>query len=96
MSRKPPGLYFVGLNWESYKARLMTVLTTDAWAMALAAVIAILLSHTNLTLALRVSTVSARHCACVVILSSFALGFGLWTTNFIQVLSLWAKWNMVQ
>jgi hypothetical protein len=89
MSRKPPVRYFVGLNWESYKARLMTVLTTDAWAMALAAVIAILLSHTTLTLALRVSTVSARHCACVVILSSFALGFGLWTTNFIQVLSLW-------
>jgi len=28
MSREPPGRYFVGLNWESYKARLMTVLTT--------------------------------------------------------------------
>ena len=67
----------------------MAVLTTDAWAMALAAVMAILLSHTTLTLALRVSTVSARHCACVVLLSSLALGFGLWTTNFIQVLSLW-------
>jgi diguanylate cyclase (GGDEF)-like protein len=67
----------------------MTVLTTDAWALALAAVMAILVSHTTLILARRVSTVSARHCACVVLASSLALGFGLWTTNFVHVMSLW-------
>jgi len=94
MSRKPPGRYFVGLNWESYKARLMTVLTTEAWAMALAAVIAILLSHTTLTLALRVSTLSARHCACVVILSSFAESHRL--RGLRELRMSWAKWNKVQ
>src|SRR3984957_2019772 len=67
----------------------MTVLTTDVWALALATVMAILVSHTTLTLARRVSTVSARNSACVVLLSSLALGFGLWATNFVQVMSLW-------
>src|ERR1700719_3860940 len=59
----------------------MTVLTTDAWALVLATVMAFL--------ARRVSTVSARNSACVVLASSLALGFGLWATNFIQVMSLW-------
>ena len=67
----------------------MTVLTTDVWALALAAVMAILVSHTTLTLARRVSTVSPRNSACVVLASSLALGFGLWATNFVQVMSLW-------
>jgi hypothetical protein len=85
MSRKPPGRYFVGLNWECYKARLMTVLTTDAWAMALAAVIAVLLSHTTLTLALRVSTVSARHWR------------GSHRLRGLRELRMsWAKWNKVR
>jgi len=67
----------------------MSVLTTDAWALALAAVMAILLSHTTLTLARSASAVSARNSACVVLLSALALGFGLWSTNFVQVMSLW-------
>jgi diguanylate cyclase (GGDEF)-like protein len=67
----------------------MSVLTTDAWALALAAVMAMLLSHTTLTLARSVSAVSARSSACIVLLSSLALGFGLWSTNFVQVMSLW-------
>jgi NO-binding membrane sensor protein with MHYT domain len=67
----------------------MSVLTTDAWALALAAVMAILLSHTTLTLARSVSAVSAGNSAGIVLLSSLALGFGLWSTNFVQVMSLW-------
>jgi EAL domain-containing protein (putative c-di-GMP-specific phosphodiesterase class I)/NO-binding membrane sensor protein with MHYT domain len=67
----------------------MSILTTDAWALALAAVMAMLLSLTTLTLARSVAAVSARHCACIVLLSSLALGFGLWSTNFVQVMSLW-------
>jgi diguanylate cyclase len=67
----------------------MSVLTTDAWALALAAVMAMLLSFTTLTLARGISEVSARHSTCIVLLGSLALGFGLWSTNFVQVMSLW-------
>ena len=67
----------------------MTVLTTDAWALALAVFLAVLVSSTTLTLALRVSTVSARSRVCAVLLGSLALGFGLWTMNFIEILSHW-------
>jgi diguanylate cyclase len=67
----------------------MTVFTTDAWALALATFMAIFVSYTTFTLALRVSTVNSRGRACAVLLSALALGFGLWTVNFIEVLSLW-------
>ncbi|HEY0801907.1 MAG TPA: GGDEF domain-containing protein, partial [Steroidobacteraceae bacterium] len=67
----------------------MTVLTTDAWALALAAAMAILLSHTTFTLAVQSSTARSRGCACIVLLSSLALGFGLWTTDFVQIPSVW-------
>ena len=67
----------------------MTVFTTDAWGLALAAAMAALLSYTTLALAVRVSTVSARGRACAVLLSSLALGLGVWATNFVQVLSFW-------
>lgn len=67
----------------------MTVLTTDAWELALAGFMAILVSHTTFTLALQVSTVSAQGCALAVVLSALALGIGLWSTSFVQILSLW-------
>ncbi len=67
----------------------MTVLTTDAWAMTLAAFMAVLVSYTTFTLAQQVSTATSRGCPCAVLLSSLALGLGLWTTDAVQVLSVW-------
>jgi NO-binding membrane sensor protein with MHYT domain len=69
----------------------MTTLTADAWVLALAAGMALLVAHTTFSLALRVSTVRSRCGALTVVLSSLALGFGLWATNFVQVLSLWVS-----
>jgi diguanylate cyclase len=50
---------------------------------------AILVSYTTFALALQVSTTRSRGCACVVLLSSLALGIGLWATDFVQILYLW-------
>ncbi len=63
--------------------------TTDAWALALAAFTAILVSYTTFALAMRASTVNSRERAPSVLLSALAVGFGLWTVNFIQVLAVW-------
>ena len=66
----------------------MFVLTTEAWTLALAAALSVLLSSTTLALAVQSSVVRSRGGACVLMLSSLALGFGLWAVNFVQVLSL--------
>jgi diguanylate cyclase (GGDEF)-like protein len=62
---------------------------TDTFQVALAAFMALLAASTTLRLAVGVSGATARGCACAVLLSSLALGFGLWATNFIEVLSFW-------
>ena len=64
----------------------MTVLTADTYTAALAAFMAVLLSHTTLKLAVLVSTARSRSGACL-ILSSVALGFALWTTTFVGILA---------
>lgn len=66
----------------------MTPLTIDTSALALAAFMAMLAASTTLTLAAGVSRATARGGACAVLLSSLALGFGLWTTSIVEVLSL--------
>jgi diguanylate cyclase (GGDEF)-like protein len=67
----------------------MTVLTTDAWAFALVVFMAMVASYTTLTLAVQVSTANVRAATCIVVLSSFTLGFGLWSTNLVQAVSFW-------
>jgi diguanylate cyclase len=67
----------------------MTDFTIDAWALALAAFMAIIVCYTTFSLSLRISTVNSRGRACAVLLSALAMGFGLWTVNFVQVLSVW-------
>ncbi len=66
----------------------MTVLTADAYITALAALMAMLLSHTTLRLAVQVSTARSRSGACMVVLGAAALGFALWTTTFVRILGL--------
>ena len=66
----------------------MTPLTADAYAVALGALMAMLLSHTTLKLALQVSSVRLGNGAGTLLLSSLALGFGLWTTTFVRILAL--------
>jgi diguanylate cyclase (GGDEF)-like protein len=67
----------------------MIALITHASEAAPAAFMAMLAASTTLTLAVGVSGATARGCACAVLLSSVALGFGLWATNFVAVLSFW-------
>jgi NO-binding membrane sensor protein with MHYT domain len=66
----------------------MTVLTADAYTVALAASLAMLLSYTTLKLAVQASSARSRSGVCMVLLSSAALGFALWTTTFVRVLAL--------
>jgi diguanylate cyclase (GGDEF)-like protein len=66
----------------------MFAVTTEAWTLALAACLGLLLSSTTLALAVQSSVVRSRAGACILMLSSLALGFGLWAMNFVQVLSL--------
>ena len=65
----------------------MTVLTADAYTVALAASLAMLLSYATLTLAVQASSARSRSGVCMVLLSSAALGFALWTTTFVRVLA---------
>jgi diguanylate cyclase (GGDEF)-like protein len=68
----------------------MIALTTDIPALVLAASMALLTASTILTVAVAISSRSAkRHSACVVLLASAALGFGVWATNFVEVHSFW-------
>jgi diguanylate cyclase (GGDEF)-like protein len=66
----------------------MIELTTEAWTLALAACVSLLLSSTTLALAVQASAPRSRGGVCILLLSSLALGFGLWTMNFVQVLSV--------
>ena len=66
----------------------MLELTTETWTLALAACLSLLLSSTTLVLAVQSSVARSRGGACILLLSSLALGFGLWTMNFVQVLSI--------
>jgi diguanylate cyclase (GGDEF)-like protein len=66
----------------------MFELTTEAWTLALSACVALLLSSTTLALALQCSLAHSRRGAYVLLLSSLALGVGLWAMNFVQVLSI--------
>src|SRR5580692_6454122 len=56
----------------------------DPWALILAALMAILISHTTLTLSLRISDVGSRGRACTVLVSAILVGFGCWSLNFVQ------------
>jgi EAL domain-containing protein (putative c-di-GMP-specific phosphodiesterase class I)/NO-binding membrane sensor protein with MHYT domain len=67
----------------------MSVPTTDGWSLLLAACVAVLLAHTMLTLARQVSTAGRRGCARAVLSCALVLGFGLWATNFVEVLAFW-------
>ncbi len=67
----------------------MIALTTDVSSLILAALMVLLAASTTLTLAVAISGVAARRGACVVLLASMALGFGLWATNFVEVESFW-------
>jgi diguanylate cyclase (GGDEF)-like protein len=66
----------------------MFELTTEAWTLALAACLGLLLSSTTLALAVQASIARSRGALCVLLLSSLALGIGLWSMNFVQVLSI--------
>ncbi len=66
----------------------MLELTTELWTLVLAACLSLLLSSTTLVLAVQSSVARSRGGACILLLSSLALGFGLWTMNFVQVLSI--------
>ena len=66
----------------------MIDLTAEAWTLALAACLSLLLSSTTLTLAVQSSLARSRGAVFTLLLSSLALGFGLWTMNFVQVLSV--------
>jgi diguanylate cyclase (GGDEF)-like protein len=71
----------------------MTELTTEAWTLALAACLGVLLSSTTLALALQSSRARSRGGVCILLLSSLALGFGLWTMNYVQVSSTLIPWQ---
>jgi diguanylate cyclase len=66
----------------------MIELTTEAWTLGLAACLGVLLSSTTLALAVQSSVARSRGGICILLLSALALGSGLWTMNFIQVLSV--------
>ena len=66
----------------------MFELTTEAWTLAVAACLGLLLSSTTLTLGVQSSLARSRSAACILPLSSVALGFGLWSMNFVQVFSV--------
>jgi diguanylate cyclase len=66
----------------------MTV-TFDPWALTLAALMALLVSHTTLTLSLRIAEVGSRRRTCAVLLSAVLLGFGSWSLNFVQSAPEW-------
>jgi diguanylate cyclase (GGDEF)-like protein len=66
----------------------MIGVTTEAWSLALAGCVAVLLSITTCALAAQSSLARSRSGVCMLLLSSLALGSGLWTLNFVQVLSL--------
>jgi diguanylate cyclase (GGDEF)-like protein len=63
----------------------MIAFTTDISALVLAALMALLAASTTLTLAVAISRGAARRSACVVLLASMALGFGVWATSFVEV-----------
>jgi diguanylate cyclase (GGDEF)-like protein len=68
----------------------MMALNTDLPALVLAALMALLSASTTLTVAVAISSRRAkRRGACVVLLASMALGFGVWATNFVEVHSFW-------
>jgi diguanylate cyclase len=69
-------------------AHTLIELTTEAWTLALAACMGLLLSSTTLALAVQSSIARSRGGMCIWLLSSLALGFGLWSMNFVQVLSV--------
>jgi diguanylate cyclase (GGDEF)-like protein len=56
--------------------------------LTLTAFMALLVSLASFTLATGLSAVSSRRRACAVLLSAAASGFGLWATNWVQLLSL--------
>jgi diguanylate cyclase (GGDEF)-like protein len=66
----------------------MIELTTEAWTLGLAGCLGLLLSSTTLALAVQSSLARSRGAVCVLVLSSLALGFGLWSLNFVQVESI--------
>ena len=66
----------------------MIELTTEPWSLALALCLAVLLSGTTLALAVQSSLARSRSGMCVLLLSSLALGFGLWSMTFVQVWSV--------
>jgi diguanylate cyclase (GGDEF)-like protein len=66
----------------------MIDLTTDAWTLAVAVCFGLLLSSTILALAAQSSVARSRGALCILLLSSLALGFGLWSLNFVQVSSI--------
>ena len=66
----------------------MTVLSPDCWTLALAAVMAVLVSYVTLTLALTVSADDSRGWVCRVLCNSLTLGFGLWVANYVELLSV--------
>ena len=66
----------------------MFELTTEVWTLALAGCLGLLLSGATLALALQSSLARSRGGLCILLLSSLALGFGLWTLNFVQVLAI--------
>ena len=66
----------------------MFELTTEAWTLALAACLGLLLSSATLALAVQASLARSRGGLCILLLSSLALGLGLWTMNFVQVLAI--------
>jgi len=71
----------------------MIELTTEAWTLAVAACMAMLLSSTTLALAVQSSHARSRGAVCILLLSSLALGFGLSTLNFVQVSSIRMPWQ---
>src|ERR1700684_2890192 len=66
----------------------MFELTTEVWTLALAGCLGLLLSGATLALAVQSSLARSRGGLCILLLSSLALGFGLWTLNFVQVLAI--------
>src|ERR1700721_4537278 len=66
----------------------MFELTTEVWTLALAGCLGLLLSGATLALAVKSSLARSRGGLCILLFSSLALGFGLWTLNFVQVLAI--------
>ena len=66
----------------------MIGLTTEAWTLAVAGCVAMLLASTTLALAAQASLPRSRGAVCILLISAVVLGFGHWTMNFVQVLSI--------